>query len=318
MLGLEVVDSNEVARVVDIESCSACGACAIKCPEQAISVTGYDMLKVEPPAEYPPEEGRYLRGNDYSPVAVVAILDSDDEKIPSELSQLATAAVDAGAALAGTLQTENLGIEKIVANIVANPNIRFIVLCWREAQGHNPAEALRCLVENGVAEDKRRTIIGATAQTPYLANISLDAIERFRKQVRIVNLIREDDPPFGMLPENVKDAVRACIQEKPTEFEEYLLYDPGAWPEPAICENLEMRLAEPWRPEMSSEEIETLEKMKLAGEKQTLDSEAKIQRLPQRNEEDDAVLMGLLGLQQAMDDEEKQNKEFDSKKRKKK
>jgi len=29
-----------------------------------------------------------------------------------------------GAALAGTLQTENIGIEKIVANIASNPNIR--------------------------------------------------------------------------------------------------------------------------------------------------------------------------------------------------
>ena len=65
-------------------------------------MTGYEMLKVEPPSEYPPEQGRYLRGNDFSPVAVIAILDTDDSKIPSELSELITAAVEAGAALAGT------------------------------------------------------------------------------------------------------------------------------------------------------------------------------------------------------------------------
>ncbi|MHA1939340.1 MAG: 4Fe-4S binding protein, partial [Candidatus Thorarchaeota archaeon] len=230
VLSLDDTDDQKIALVTNIGECCACGACAIKCSDHAIAVTGYELLKVEPPAEYPPEEGRYLRGNDFSPVAVVAILDTDDTKIPQELAQLVTTAVEAGAALAGTLQTENLGLEKIVVNIVANPNIRFIVLCWREAHGHSPAEALHCLVDNGVAEDKRRTIIGATAPTPYLANLSLDAIVRFRKQVKIVSLIREDEPQFGMRPENLIKAVRACIQDKPTEFEEYVLYDPGAWP----------------------------------------------------------------------------------------
>jgi hypothetical protein len=32
------------------------------------------MLKVKPHADYPTEEGRYLRGNDFSPVAVAIIL----------------------------------------------------------------------------------------------------------------------------------------------------------------------------------------------------------------------------------------------------
>ncbi|MHA2222868.1 MAG: 4Fe-4S binding protein, partial [Candidatus Thorarchaeota archaeon] len=150
VLTMNETDTPSVAVVTAAENCSACGACAIKCNERAITVTGYEMLKVEPPSEYPPEPGRFLRGNDFSPVAVVAILDTDDSKIPPELADLVTTAVEAGAAIAGTLQTENLGIEKIVANIVANPNIRYIVLCWREAHGHSPAEALQCLVENGV------------------------------------------------------------------------------------------------------------------------------------------------------------------------
>ncbi|MFW9799602.1 MAG: tetrahydromethanopterin S-methyltransferase subunit A [Candidatus Thorarchaeota archaeon] len=318
VLALEVVGSTEVAMVDDLENCCACGACAIKCPRQAIAVTGYEMLKVETPPEYPPEDGRYLRGNDYSPVAVVAILDTDDDKIPPELAQLATIAVEAGAALAGTLQTENLGIEKIVANIVANPNIRFIVLCWREAHGHSPAEALRCLVENGVADDKRRTIIGATAPTPYVANISHEAIQRFRKQVKIVNLIRDDDPSHGMLPKNVREAVHACIQEKPTEFGAYVLYDPGAWPEPPICEKLSMRLAEPWRPELTPEEHSILERMKQAGKKQTDVSTTEVERLSQRIEQEDEILLDLLGLKRKLDDEEDQANEIDPRKSKKK
>jgi tetrahydromethanopterin S-methyltransferase subunit A len=303
VLSLDDTDAQKIALVTNIGECCACGACAIKCSDHAIAVTGYELLKVEPPAEYPPEDGRYLRGNDFSPVAVVAILDTDDTKIPPELAQVVTTAVEAGAALAGTLQTENLGIEKIVANIVANPNIRFVVLCWREAHGHSPAEAVHCLVDNGVADDKRRTIIGAAAPTPYLANISLDAIERFRKQVKIVNLIREEDPSFGMLPENLRRAVHACIQEEPTNFEEHILYDPGAWPEPPICEKLSMRLSEPWRPEMSSKELETLQRMKLAAERQTR-TPGKVGHGLKRDEHDGQILLELLGLPKKNEGEE--------------
>jgi len=86
------------------------------------------MLKVAPHPDYPAEEGRYLRGNDYSPVAVVVILNCDADKIPPELENLVRAAIETGAALSGTLQTENIGLEKIVCNIVANPNIRYLNL----------------------------------------------------------------------------------------------------------------------------------------------------------------------------------------------
>ena len=41
------------------------------------------MLKVAPHPNYPPEEGRYVRGNDPSPVAVV--LNCDADKIPLDL-----------------------------------------------------------------------------------------------------------------------------------------------------------------------------------------------------------------------------------------
>ena len=100
------------------------------------------MLKVKPPDGYPPEEGRYVRGNDYSPVAVCAILDTFDFAIPPELNELVMGGVDSGAALSGMLQTENIGLEKMICNTVANPNIRYIVLCGRESPGHLPGESL--------------------------------------------------------------------------------------------------------------------------------------------------------------------------------
>lgn len=195
------------------------------------------MLKVEPAPEYPPEEGRYLRGNDYSPVAVVVILIHDQEKIPPDIEKLVRVGVESGAALSGTLQTENLGIEKIVCNIVANPNIRYLVLCGPESPGHKRGDALLKLLENGV--DERKRIIGAQAPTPYLFNLPTAYIVRFRQQVRTINLLNEGDP------ELLRRAVWSCYQEKPTEFRSYTLYDPGAYPEAPLSGKLTWRVTRP-------------------------------------------------------------------------
>ena len=86
------------------------------------------MLKVKPHPDYPPEEGRYIRGNDSSPVAVAIILNCEADKVPLELTNLVRVGAESGAALSGTVQTENIGFEKIICNIVANPNIRYLIL----------------------------------------------------------------------------------------------------------------------------------------------------------------------------------------------
>ncbi len=202
------------------------------------------ILKVKPPPEYPPEDGCYLRGNDYSPVAVVILLHTRYEAIPDFLQNLAKVSVEAGAALAGFLQTENIGIEKIICNVVANPNIRYIVLCGVESAGHWPGDAFKCFIKNGI--DEKRFIIGTKAPTPYLYNISLEAIERFRKQITLIDLLIEEDRKIRIDPEVVRKAVWSCIQEKPTKFLNYTVYDPGAYPEPPICMKITWRVTKPW------------------------------------------------------------------------
>lgn len=255
------------------------------------------MLKVDTPTDYPPEEGRYLRGNDYSPVAVVAILDTYDFKIPTELVRLIEVAIESGVALAGTLQTENIGIEKVIVNVVANPNIRYLILCWRESHGHLAADALENLLNNGVAKDKRRTIIGAKAPAPYLPNISLEAIERFRKQITIVNLISENQPKRGMDPENIRKGVWSCIQEKPTEFLSFNLFDPGAWPEPPICQRISMKILEPWRPELSERERGIMQRIKNSASKTTTQRENRQEEGPNtKSKENETLLLEFLGI----------------------
>jgi len=210
-------------------------------------------FKVTPPAEYPPEEGRFLRGNDLSPVAVCAVLKWPDDAIPPGIEQLVRIGIETGAALAGTLQTENIGIEKMICNIVANPNIRYLVVCGPESPGHLVGQTLNALVLNGVGEDRR--IIGSEALTPYLYNIPSSAIERFRQQIRIIDLLDEGDPML------VRDAVWSCYQEQPTRFRDYELFDPGAFQDEPICSSLTLRVRQPWYAPRTSEEATALDRM---------------------------------------------------------
>ncbi len=194
------------------------------------------MLKIDPHPDYPTEEGCYLRGNDYSPVAV--ILTYDNDKVPSDIEALVRTGIEAGAALSGSIQTENVGIEKMICNIIGNPNIRYIVLTGPESPGHSTGEAIKALITDGV--DNRKKIIGASAPTPYLFNIPIEYIERFRKQiVTIIDLI------YRGTPDLLRKAVWSCYQEAPTVFEEYSVYDIGAYPEAPISAKITWRVTNP-------------------------------------------------------------------------
>jgi tetrahydromethanopterin S-methyltransferase subunit A len=205
-----------------------------------------EITKVRPAPEYPPEEGCYLRGNDYSPVAVVVILRWMREQTPREIEQLVRVAVESGATLAGTLQTENVGLEKIVCNLVANPNIRYLIVCGPESPGHLVGDAVLALARNGT--DKQKRIIGTQAPTPYLFNIPDEFIERFRRQITVIDLVDEGSP------EVLREAIRCCYQEAPTPFRNYTLHDPGAYGEAPLSGRITWRITQPEREPKSDEE----------------------------------------------------------------
>lgn len=195
------------------------------------------MLKVQPHPEYPPEEGRYLRGNDYSPAAVVIILTYDAEAIPPEIEKLVRTGVESGAALSGTLQTANIGIEKIICNIVANPNIRYLILGGPESEGHKTGDAIKALFRNGVDEKKR--IIGTNGLTAILHNVPMEFIQRFRAQLTLVDCQFQNESV-------IRKAVWSCFQETPVEFQGQMLCDPGAFPEPPLSGKLTWTVTQPW------------------------------------------------------------------------
>ena len=161
------------------------------------------MAEKKSPAEgWPVINGDYVVGDPESPVAATTLA--------SHIEQIA---VDAGAAISGPCKTENLGIEKMLANLISNPNIRFLILTGSEVQGHITGQSIEALHENGVDPEKRK-IVGATGAIPFIENIPDEGIERFQQQMEIVSIIDVEDAA------TIQSKVKECIDKDPGAFEE--------------------------------------------------------------------------------------------------
>ncbi len=160
------------------------------------------MVEKKEPAEgWPVINGDYVVGDPKSCVAGATLA-----------SHIEDVMVDAGAAIAGPCKTENLGIEKMVANLISNPNIRFLVLCGSEVQGHITGQSIEALHTGGVDAEKRK-IVGATGAIPFVENLPDEAIERFQQQMEIVSMIDVED--VAAIQSKVKD----CIEKDPGAVE---------------------------------------------------------------------------------------------------
>ncbi|MGE5667920.1 MAG: DUF4346 domain-containing protein [Betaproteobacteria bacterium] len=146
---------------------------------------------------WPPLPGDYsvLR---YSAPVAVCTLNSE------ELAQAVARTAPDGLAIVGTMHTENLGIERVIRNVLANPNIRFLVLCGddtRQSIGHLPGQSMACLFENGL--DERQRIVGAKGKRPFLKNVSAEHVRVFKEQVQLVPMIGEHG--IGKIAETVRE-----------------------------------------------------------------------------------------------------------------
>jgi len=148
---------------------------------------------------WPLIKGDFHSGDVNSPVAVITMGSHLDEQ----------GICDAGAALCGSCKTENLGLEKVIANVIANPNIRFALLVGTEVKGHLSAQTLVALHKNGVKEGR---VVGAEGAIPFIENLNDSHIKRFQEQVEIVNIMETEDV----------GAVKAKINELKAK-------DPGAF-----------------------------------------------------------------------------------------
>ncbi|MCJ7444594.1 MAG: tetrahydromethanopterin S-methyltransferase subunit A [Methanotrichaceae archaeon] len=151
------------------------------------------VLKKKPTEPWPLITGEYEKGNPESPVAIC----SCGSHLKSE--QL----IAAGVALAGPCKTENIGIEKMVANIVSNPNIRFMIITGMEVKGHITGQAVEAFFKDGI--DKEGRIVGAKGAIPFIQNLTDESIERVRQQIETVNMIDTED--MGAITSKINELI---------------------------------------------------------------------------------------------------------------
>ncbi len=99
-------------------------------------------------------------------------------------------------------------------------------------------EALKALFLHGV--DEKKQIVGTEALHAALLNLPKEAIERFLKQISLIDLQFEGDPDV------IRKAVWSCYQENRVAFRDYMLGDPGAYPEPPLGDRITWRVTQPW------------------------------------------------------------------------
>jgi tetrahydromethanopterin S-methyltransferase subunit A len=156
------------------------------------------VTKKEPAAGWPVIKGEFDVGDPKSCVAV-ATAGSHFNLFP----------IKAGAAISGPFKTENLGIEKIVANVISNPNIRFVIICGSEVKGHISGDALECLHKYGLKEGR---IVNAKGAIPFIENLDDKSVKRFQEQVQTIYMIDVEDEA------KITAAIKDCVAKDPGAF----------------------------------------------------------------------------------------------------
>ena len=149
---------------------------------------------------WPPLRGDYQVGDPFSAVAVVT---------------LASPLIIKGSAIFGQCLTENLGLEKIVANVISNCNIRFLIICGRESKGHLPGNTLLALHKNGI--DSQGRILGSRGAIPFIQNLPPEAIGRFQEQVELIDCI-------GLVDTETIEALVASHKKESFAGEPFVLF----------------------------------------------------------------------------------------------
>lgn len=89
--------------------------------------------------------------------------------------------------IVGKTETENIGIDKLIKNVITNQTIRVLVLAGLDAEGHYSGQTILSLCKNGVDENMK--VIGSKGKRPILKNVTCAEIEAFREQVKVVDMI---------------------------------------------------------------------------------------------------------------------------------
>jgi tetrahydromethanopterin S-methyltransferase subunit A len=148
----------------------------------------------------------YVPGAPESPVAICTLSSHD------LLQALRAMPLATQVAIIGPLETENIGIERMVTTLLERPRIRTLVVCGDEARGRYQGQALKSLFTSGI--DAEGHIVGARSRRARLPTLTPSQIDHVRRQVTLRDLIGTHD----LVP--IADAVASGIAEDPGRFEE--------------------------------------------------------------------------------------------------
>ncbi len=131
-------------------------------------------------ASWPYVPGTYIVSDPSAPVAVCTLGSV-------ELAPLVAAQPPEGLCITGKVETENIGIEKIIKNVISNPTIRFLLCVGNEPPKHLTGATMDALFKNGIDQNKR--IPGSPGMRPMLPNTSVEEVAAFCEQVEPVMMI---------------------------------------------------------------------------------------------------------------------------------
>lgn len=115
-------------------------------------------------------------------LAVLQGIDKDEPDLATVYSKIA---------IIGSITTENLGVEHLIKNLIANPFLRHLVLWGEDIKGHLPGDALLNLLDSGI--DKNKRIIGARGARPVLKNLTESEVHHLKRQIQVIDLMGRKD-----------------------------------------------------------------------------------------------------------------------------
>jgi tetrahydromethanopterin S-methyltransferase subunit A len=121
------------------------------------------------------------------PVAAVAVVTLANLDLPKKLGDRHPT----GLAITGKLETENIGIDKLIKNVISNPHLRYLIVTGVESAGHQSGQTLLALAKNGI--DPTGQVIGSRGKRPVLRNVTNEEVEVFRHQLQVIDLIGCED-----------------------------------------------------------------------------------------------------------------------------
>jgi tetrahydromethanopterin S-methyltransferase subunit A len=143
--------------------------------------------------------GKYNVENEENPIAIVTL----NSELSFEYEPVA---------IWGKIMTENLGLTRVLSNILSNPNIRHLIVCGKEVRGHFPGDAFLSLFKNGYEINSGNVSIKDTIAADPRLPIKEDSMEevysRLKNQITLINLIGETDL------KEISKSVKSCLEKR--------------------------------------------------------------------------------------------------------